>query len=211
MSSALFLFGLSLIYGMTGTTSFDGNPNGALHGRARRAWRTTWPAPRRSCCCMVGFGFKVAAVPFHQWAPDAYEGAPAPVAAWIATGSKLASFVAIMKVFLHALLPWSSPTTSIMGPGWIGIVAVISAVTMTYGNFAALAQQEPQADAGLLVDRPRRLHPGRRGGRQRLDEGTERGRGGALLPDRLCVRQRRRIRRRPPGWCATRTATTSTT
>jgi NADH-quinone oxidoreductase subunit N len=62
------------------------------------------------------------------------------VTAWIATGSKLASFVALMKVFLHALLPWSSPTTSIMGPGWIGVIAVISAVTMTYGNFAALAQ-----------------------------------------------------------------------
>ncbi len=90
---------------------------------------------------LVGFGFKVAAVPFHQWAPDAYEGAPAPVTAWIATGSKLASFVALMKVFLHALLPWSSPSTSIMGPGWIGIVAVIAAVTMTYGNFAALAQR----------------------------------------------------------------------
>ena len=90
---------------------------------------------------LVGFGFKVAAVPFHQWAPDAYEGAPAPVTAWIATGSKLASFVAFMKVFLHALLPWASPSTSIMGPGWIGIIAIISAVTMTYGNFAALAQK----------------------------------------------------------------------
>src|SRR5208337_4671407 len=90
---------------------------------------------------LVGFGFKVAAVPFHQWAPEAYEGAPAPVTAWIATGSKLASFVAFMKVFAHALLPWSSPTTGIMGPGWIAVVAVISAVTMTYGNFAALAQR----------------------------------------------------------------------
>jgi NADH-quinone oxidoreductase subunit N len=89
----------------------------------------------------VGFGFKVAAVPFHQWAPEAYEGAPAPVTAWIATGSKLASFVAFMKVFTHALLPWSSPTTGIMGPGWIAVVAIVSAVTMTYGNFAALAQR----------------------------------------------------------------------
>ncbi len=90
---------------------------------------------------LVGFGFKVAAVPFHQWAPDAYEGAPAPVTAWIATGSKLASFVALMKVFLHALLPWSNPSTSVLGPGWLGIVVIISAVTMTYGNFAALAQR----------------------------------------------------------------------
>src|SRR5207248_9419092 len=70
-----------------------------------------------------------------------YEGAPAPVTAWIATGSKLASFVALMKVFLHALLPWSNPATSFLGPGWIGVIAIISAVTMTYGNFAALAQR----------------------------------------------------------------------
>ena len=90
---------------------------------------------------LVGFGFKVAAVPFHQWAPDAYEGAPAPVTAWIATGSKMASFVALMKVFLHALQPWSHPSNELMGPGWLGVIAVVSAVTMTYGNFAALAQR----------------------------------------------------------------------
>jgi NADH-quinone oxidoreductase subunit N len=140
VSSALFLFGLSYIYGITGTTSFDG---------IRRILSTTGSSGLADniaggtaiLLLLVGFGFKVAAVPFHQWAPDAYEGAPAPVTAWIATGSKLASFVALMKVFLHALLPWSSPSTSILGPGWIGIVAVISAVTMTYGNFAALAQK----------------------------------------------------------------------
>jgi NADH-quinone oxidoreductase subunit N len=139
VSSALFLFGLSLIYGMTGTTSFDGirsiiaatNSSGLADNIA---------GATAILLLLVGFGFKVAAVPFHQWAPDAYEGAPAPVTAWIATGSKLASFVALMKVFLHALLPWSSPTTSIVGPGWVGIIAIVSAVTMTYGNFAALAQ-----------------------------------------------------------------------
>jgi NADH-quinone oxidoreductase subunit N len=139
VSSALFLFGLSYVYGMTGTTTFDG---------IRRVLFLAGPSglgdniagATAILLLLVGFGFKVAAVPFHQWAPDAYEGAPAPVTAWIATGSKLASFVALMKVFLHALLPWSSPTTSIVGPGWIGIIAIIAAVTMTYGNFAALAQ-----------------------------------------------------------------------
>jgi NADH-quinone oxidoreductase subunit N len=90
---------------------------------------------------LVGFGFKIAAVPFHQWAPDAYEGAPAPVTAWIATGSKVASFIALLKVFLHAVQPWSHPSDRYMGPGWLAVVAVISAVTMTYGNFAALAQK----------------------------------------------------------------------
>jgi NADH-quinone oxidoreductase subunit N len=140
VSSALFLFGLSLIYGMTGTTSFDGI-RGILTGSGPTGLANNVSGAMAILLLMVGFGFKVAAVPFHQWAPDAYEGAPAPVTAWIATGSKLASFIAFMKVFLHALLPWSSPSTSIMGPGWIGIIAIVSAVTMTYGNFAALAQK----------------------------------------------------------------------
>ncbi len=81
-------------------------------------------------------------MPFHQWAPDAYEGAPAPVTAWIATGSKIASFVALIKVLVVALAPWAAKRveTSTTTPGWIGLVAAISAITMTYGNFAALAQ-----------------------------------------------------------------------
>ncbi len=140
VSSALFLFGLSMVYGLTGTTQFEAirkilaaGSEGGLSGNVAGATAIL--------LMMVGFGFKVAAVPFHQWAPDAYEGAPAPVTAWIATGSKIASFVALMKVFLHALGPWSNPATSITGPGWLGVIAIISAVTMTYGNFAALAQR----------------------------------------------------------------------
>jgi NADH-quinone oxidoreductase subunit N len=154
VSSALFLFGLSLVYGMTGTTSLDGIHK-VLTGRAAAGLTSDLAGAAAVVpgltdnvagaaavlLLLVGFGFKVAAVPFHQWAPDAYEGAPAPVTAWIATGSKLASFVALMKVLVHALGPWASPNTSIVDPGWIGIVAVISAVTMTYGNFAALAQR----------------------------------------------------------------------
>jgi NADH-quinone oxidoreductase subunit N len=150
VSSALFLFGLSMLYGLTGTTYFDGvrqvlSPaTTAVAGKMVRSDAGLAGNVAGAAAVMlmlVGFGFKVAAVPFHQWAPDAYEGAPAPVTAWIATGSKLASFVALMKVFLHALLPWSNPSTSILGPGWLGIVAVIAAITMTYGNFAALVQR----------------------------------------------------------------------
>jgi NADH-quinone oxidoreductase subunit N len=143
VSSALFLFGLSLLYGLTGTTRFSAiwlglHPGGGadvtgLSGNIAGATAVL--------LIMVGFGFKIAAVPFHQWAPDAYEGAPAPVTAWIATGSKMASFVAMMKVLLHALAPWASPEGTVLSPGWIGFVVVLSAATMTYGNFAALAQQ----------------------------------------------------------------------
>jgi NADH-quinone oxidoreductase subunit N len=141
VSSALFLFGLSLVYGLAGTTQFGAIRTVLTSGSGPGGLSENVAGAAAVLLMLVGFGFKVAAVPFHQWAPEAYEGAPAPVTAWIATGSKLASFVAFMKVFTHALLPWSSPTTGIMGPGWIAVVAIISAVTMTYGNFAALAQR----------------------------------------------------------------------
>ncbi|MBX6315390.1 MAG: NADH-quinone oxidoreductase subunit N [Isosphaeraceae bacterium] len=142
VSSALFLFGLSLIYGLTGSTRLEAihfalsGPNATvpvgLAGNVAGAMAVL--------LVLVGFGFKIAAVPFHQWAPDAYEGAPAPVTAWIASGSKVASFVALLKVLVFALGPWARKT-EIISPGWIGIVAAIAAVSMTFGNFAALAQR----------------------------------------------------------------------
>jgi NADH-quinone oxidoreductase subunit N len=143
VSSALFLFGLSLLYGLTGSTQFAAIRQ-ALHpyaGGDATGLTGNLAGVTALLLMLVGFGFKVAAVPFHQWAPDAYEGAPAPVTAWIATGSKMASFVALMKVLLNALGPWASPTGAVTSPGWIGVVVVLSAVSMTYGNLAALAQK----------------------------------------------------------------------
>jgi NADH-quinone oxidoreductase subunit N len=142
VSSALFLYGLSLVYGLTGTTHFDAmrrlldGPQFIFPGMAGNLTAAT-----AILLLLVGFGFKVGAVPFHQWAPDAYEGAPAGATAWISTGSKMASFVALMKVFGHALLPLSVASNNLRAPGWLGIVAVVAAVTMTYGNLAALAQR----------------------------------------------------------------------
>ena len=141
VSSAMFLFGLSLIYGLTGSTRLDAIhaalavPESVLTGLEGNI-----AAAAAVLLVLVGFGFKIAAVPFHQWAPDAYEGAPAPVTAWVATGSKIASFVAMIKVLVYALGTWSSQPGTVVGPGWVGIIAVISAITMTYGNFSALAQ-----------------------------------------------------------------------
>ncbi len=144
VSSALFLFGLSLIYGLSGSTRLEaiqrvfnsqtqnGLPVG-LEGNIAGALAVL--------LILVGFGFKIAAVPFHQWAPDAYEGAPAPAAAWLASGSKVASVIAMIKVLVFALGAWSTNRANIATPGWVGILAVISAVTMTYGNFAALGQR----------------------------------------------------------------------
>ena len=141
VSSALFLFGLSLIYGLTGTTSLGAIRMALQGGAISRGLTGDIAGSTAVLLILVGFGFKIAAVPFHQWAPDAYEGAPAPVSAWVATGSKLASFVAMLKVFVGAFAPWASRGSDVTTPGWIGIVAVIAAVTMTYGNFAALAQK----------------------------------------------------------------------
>jgi len=143
VSSALFLYGLSLIYGLTGTTRFESIREAlATAGGGPAGLQGNVAAAAAMLLMLVGFGFKIAAVPFHQWSPDVYEGAPAPVTAWIATGSKLASFIAMMKVLLVAVGPWASgPSGGIAGPGWIGLIAAISAATMTYGNFAALAQR----------------------------------------------------------------------
>ena len=163
---------------------------------------------------MVGFGFKVAAVPFHQWAPEAYEGAPAPVTAWIATGSKLASFVAMMKVFLHALLPLVHPVDERHGAG-AGSLRHHRGDRSGDHDLRQLRRAgaaELETDAGLLFDRPRGLHPGRRGRRERArTPGRVAAASGALLPDRLRIRQRRRVRRRRLAGAATRTPTTSTT
>ncbi|WP_165065023.1 NADH-quinone oxidoreductase subunit N [Paludisphaera rhizosphaerae] len=138
VSSALFLYGLSLVYGLTGSTYFDAI--GRVLAGGGRGMTGNLAGGAALLLMLAGFGFKVAAVPFHQWAPDVYEGAPAPVAAWIATGSKIAAFVAMLKVFLHGLGAWSHPSMTVLGPGWIGVVALIAAATMTYGNFAALGQ-----------------------------------------------------------------------
>ncbi len=140
VSSALFLFGLSLIYGLTGSTRLV-EVHKVLEGDAVQGLSHNLAGGIAVLLLLVGFGFKVAAVPFHQWAPDAYEGAPAPVTAWVATGSKIASFIALMKVFLFALESWGSGVSNPLGPGWLGLLAVISALTMTFGNFAALAQK----------------------------------------------------------------------
>ncbi len=142
VSSALFLFGLSLLYGLTGTTRLAGigvalsGQGGATVGLGGNLAGAT-----AVLLVLVGFGFKIAAAPFHQWAPDVYEGAPAPVSAWIASGSKLASVAALMKVLIQALGPYANGPDGLTGPGYVGIVAVLAAVSMTYGNFAALAQK----------------------------------------------------------------------
>src|SRR5207342_177643 len=91
---------------------------------------------------LIGFAFKIAAAPFHLWAPDAYQGAPISTAAFIASGSKVASFLVLGKILLKAFgnLPGSAAWHA-LGAGWQPIVAVLAALSIVVGNLTALAQK----------------------------------------------------------------------
>ena len=213
VSSALFLFGLSLIYGLTGTTQFDAIRQAlASVDRATSTGLAGNVAGATAVLLMlVGFGFKVAAVPFHQWAPDAYEGAPAPVTAWIATGSKIASFVALMKVCCTPSGPGRSPSNELMGPGWIGRGRGARGRDDDLRQLRRAGPAEPQADARLLVDRPRRLHAGGVAAAGVSTVASRGGRLGPLLPGRLRLQQPRGLRRGRLAGPRQGDATTSTT
>ena len=126
-SSAILLFGVSMLYSTIGVTHFA-DINAALSNTADVS-PALWVG---LALILVGLGFKVAAFPFHMWAPDVYEGAPLPVTAYLAVGSKAAAFALVLRLFAEAFLP------SIVD--WQIIVAVLAAVTMTVGNLVAIAQ-----------------------------------------------------------------------
>jgi NADH-quinone oxidoreductase subunit N len=135
MAAAFMLFGLSLLYGMSGSTNLhqiaDGLVGRGLDPLLIVAIVTT----------LVGFGFKVAAVPFHLWAPDAYEGAPTPSAAFIASGSKVASFFIMATVLMIGFNgAEGSGACHNFVSGWVPAVAAIAALSMVLGNFTAIAQ-----------------------------------------------------------------------
>jgi NADH-quinone oxidoreductase subunit N len=135
-ASAFTLFGLSLIYGITGGTS--------LAAVAERL-RTVPLQPLLFAgivMTLVGFCFKIAAAPFHLWAPDAYQGGPASSAAFIASASKVASFVVLGKILLVGFFPQTgSAAWHGFAGGWQPIVAVVAALSILAGNLAALAQK----------------------------------------------------------------------
>lgn len=125
ISTGIFLYGVSLVYGITGTTQLDG----------MAAAVTGAPLDPGLLLAVVfivaGLVFKVGAVPFHMWVPDVYEGAPTTIAAFMSAGPKAAGFAVILRVFLNPLVTASD--------AWI-IVAVIAVVTMALGSFVALVQ-----------------------------------------------------------------------
>jgi NADH-quinone oxidoreductase subunit N len=134
-ASAFTLFGISFIYGMSGTTGL------AAVGQ-KLATQSIQPLLFVGIVMtLVGFAFKIAAAPFHLWAPDAYQGAPVPSAAFIASGSKVASFVVLGKIVLVGFGPvHGSAAWHAMIAGWAPVLAVLSALSVVIGNLVALAQ-----------------------------------------------------------------------
>ena len=122
-ATAFFLYGVALMFGATGSTNIDAISE-ALH-----SGNVPLLAYVATALMFVGLGFKVAAVPFHVWTPDVYEGAPAPVVGLMSTGPKAAAFAILLRVLFEA-----------RAPGYFWLIWASAALTMTLGNICALVQ-----------------------------------------------------------------------
>jgi NADH-quinone oxidoreductase subunit N len=130
LTSAIMLYGFSLLYGFTGTTN--------LYQITEQITAGELPLTLilgSLILLLVGFGFKISAVPLHFWAPDVYEGAPTPVAGFLSTASKVAGFAVLIRVLLTV---YANEATI---PYWVSIIAALSVFSMTLGNTLALAQR----------------------------------------------------------------------
>lgn len=130
-STGFLLYGVALLYGVTGTTKIDGI---AEFVRAMPAVSENPMMIAGAALLITGFLFKVAAAPFHMWTPDVYQGAPTPITAFMSAGPKAAAFAAFMRVTIIGLESVQSELTSLF---W-----VLAVLTMTVGNFIALSQKD---------------------------------------------------------------------
>jgi NADH-quinone oxidoreductase subunit N len=132
IASSLLLYGMALLYGLTGATRLDLIGEWiAATGEANRSVLIV-----ATTLLIAGFGFKMAVVPFQMWVPDVYQGAPTPVAAFLSVGSKAAAFAVVTRVFFEALSP------GFLSDDWSMTFAVIAAATMTIGNVMAIIQSD---------------------------------------------------------------------
>ena len=189
-SSGFFLYGVALVYGYAGSMQF---------AAINEAVATT-PATARCCSSAsgllsVGLFFKVGAVPFQAWTPDVYQGAPTPVTAFMAAGTKVAAFGAILRLFYVALGAdrWS----------WQPMMWIIAILTMLLGAVLAVTQTDMKrmlayssvAHTGFLLTGVLGVQQRSAPGRRRADRPA----GGAVLPRDLRLRGARRLRRGQPG------------
>ena len=126
-ASGFLLYGIALVYGATGTTNL-----GLIGGQLDIVMRPSAMLLAGLALLIVGFGFKIAAVPFHMWAPDVYDGAPTPVTAFMATGVKAAAFAALFRVMYQAFAAV---------PAWHDMLWWLAVITMIGGNLFALGQR----------------------------------------------------------------------
>ena len=131
-AAAIFLFGSALLYGATGHTDFSGITASIAGGQANASLVLIGVA-----MIIVGLAFKVSAVPFHMWTPDAYEGAPTPTTTFMSVVVKSAAFAVLVRVLFGVL---GDPISSSGGTGWLPVIVTLAALTMVYGNLAAVAQ-----------------------------------------------------------------------
>ncbi len=171
MSAAFLLFGFSYLYGLSGSTNLHRILLGLYGPHAIEVSPLLYVA---LVMIAAGLGFKVAAVPFHLWAPDTYEGAPAPAAAFIASVSKVASFALLIGISTAAwhvfdglpgrisvsagFHPDQLPVYRDFRAAWSQVLIVLAVASMVLGNFAALAQTQRSTVAGVLGDRACGLH-----------------------------------------------------
>jgi len=139
-SSGVLLYGMSLVYGITGSTNIGeigqniGSLVGTVASQSNDAASGLRPLLLLGMIALAaGLFFKISAVPFHMWAPDAYEGAPTSVTAFLSTGSKAASFALYARIFISALEP--------MRADWAPLLGLVAAITIFVGNWAAVTQE----------------------------------------------------------------------
>ncbi|MEO5705111.1 MAG: NADH-quinone oxidoreductase subunit N [Candidatus Limnocylindrales bacterium] len=130
-SSAIFLFGLAFTWGATGTTSIDGVRE-SLEATVAGGGALSPALVLGLAFLTTGVAFKIAAVPFHYWTPDAYQGSPTPVTGYLSVGPKIGAFALILRLFVDALGP--------LRVDWLQVVIILAVLTMTLGNLVALTQ-----------------------------------------------------------------------
>mgnify|MGYP001566673302 CR=1 FL=1 len=136
-SLGLLLYGMSLLYGLTGTTNLRNIATGLASAEGGLM------LPLAVILVAAGVGFKIAAVPFHMWAPDVYEGAPTPITGFLSVGSKAASFAMLFRIFIEGLPAFRFEGLSVVFGepiGWTTVFYVLAVVTMTVGNLTAITQ-----------------------------------------------------------------------